>query len=531
MSDIKTQVLTELKRVRGPNLDGNIVDLGLVSEVLIKDDKVYFSITVPAHKANDLEPMRQAAEKVVADIAGVKGVTAVLTADIGSGGYVPSPRPAEVTTPTAKPQEPVKSATDPSAAGKEHPRVQAARQSGGAGDGGSPKPPVAVPATAPQPKGMSGPIAVTGVKHLIAVASGKGGVGKSTVAVNLALGLQSLGLKVGVMDADIYGPSQPKLLGLTARPDPGEGRKMKPLMAHGLQSMSMGYLVEEDTPVVWRGPMVAQALNQMLREVTWSDLDVLIIDMPPGTGDVQLSMAQQVPLAGAVIVSTPQDLALIDARKGLGMFRKVNVPVLGIVENMSYYLCPKCGDRADIFGHGGARAEAAKLKVPFLGEVPLHMDIRTNSDAGTPVTIKDPNGAHAKIFRDIAASVWGELQQSVGKGMKPPKLELGDNSESLIVTFANGDVCDLPAEFLRVLSPSAEVQGHSKEQRVTVGGKRGIKISDLRPVGNYAVRIVFADGHDTGLFTWSYLHMLGLQKTKKWNEYLAELEAKGLSRG
>ncbi len=522
----KTQVLNELKRVRGPDLGGNIVDLGLISEVLIKDGKVYFSITVPAAKANDLEPMRQAAEKVVSDIEGVKGVTAVLTAEVSGGGGMPS-RPASVPAPA-----PAKSASDSSAAGKEHARVQAARQNGVAGDDAGPKPAsAAAPAAVPAQSGMTGPHAVAGVKHLIAVASGKGGVGKSTIAVNLALGLQAIGIKAGILDADIYGPSQPKLLGISGKPELGQGRKMKPMEAYGLQTMSMGFVVEEDTPIVWRGPMVVQALNQMLREVMWHDLDVLIIDMPPGTGDVQLTMAQQVPLAGAVIVSTPQDLALIDARKGLGMFRKVNVPVLGIVENMSYFLCPKCGDRSDIFGHGGARKEAEKLKVPFLGEVPLHMDIRANSDAGTPVTIKEPKGAHAQIFRDLAGAVWGELQASLGKGMKPPKLEIGEKSESLIVTFANGDVCDLPAEFLRVLSPSAEVQGHSKEQRVTVGGKRGIKIADLRPVGNYAVRIEFGDGHDTGLFTWSYLHMLGLQKDKKWKEYLGELEAKGLSRG
>jgi ATP-binding protein involved in chromosome partitioning len=264
--------------------------------------------------------------------------------------------------------------------------------------------------------------------------------------------------------------------------------------------------------------------------VLWGDLDVLVIDMPPGTGDVQLTIAQQVPLAGAVIVSTPQDLALIDARKGLAMFRKVGVPVLGIVENMSFFLAPDTGARYDIFGHGGAQAEAAKLGVPFLGEVPLTIEIRETSDRGRPVTATAPDSASAQTFRDIAAKAWGELEKAAGRGMKPPQLEVVHGGEALRVTFATHDVHELSAEMLRVLSPSAEVQGHSKEQRVTVPGKRNVKIRELRGVGNYAVRIVFDDGHDTGLFTWSYLHMLSLQKEKRWAEYLSELKAKGLSR-
>ena len=524
----KDQVLEQLKRVKGPNLDGNIVDLGLVSEIIIKNDRVYFSITVPAHKAADLEPLREAAQKVVSEIPGVAGATAVLTAEAGMGASAPPP-PAPMLKPATVAPAPA-NGTATNGAVKEHPRVQAVRAAGGAGDGAGAKaaPPPPAPSGAPVMKAAQ---TILGIKHIIAVASGKGGVGKSTITVNLALGLQAIGLKAGILDADIYGPSQPRLLGLAGAPQMSAGKKLMPHQAHGIKAMSMGFLVEEETPIVWRGPMVVQALNQMLRDVQWGDLDVLLIDMPPGTGDVQLTMAQQAPIAGAVIVSTPQDLALIDARKGLAMFRKVGVPVLGIVENMSYFLCPKCGDRSDIFGHGGARLDAERLKVPFLGEVPLHMDIRSNSDTGTPVTIKDPKGPHAAIFRDLATSVWAELQTSLGKGMKPPEMVVSDAGDSLQVTFANRDVCDLSAEMLRVMSPSAEVQGHSKEQRVTVGGKRAVKIKDLKPVGNYAVRIVFNDGHDTGLFTWSYLHMLGLQKDKKWKEYLAELEAKGLTRG
>ena len=263
----------------------------------------------------------------------------------------------------------------------------------------------------PQPGGHAppSPAGIPGVEAIIAVASGKGGVGKSTTAVNLALGLRDLGLKVGILDADIYGPSMPKLLAIRERPQTIGGTRLKPIERHGMPVMSIGFLIEEETPMIWRGPMVMSALTQMLREVEWGSLDIMVVDMPPGTGDAQLTMAQQVPLKGAVIVSTPQDLALIDARRGIAMFRRVNVPVLGIVENMSYFLCPHCGERSDIFGHGGARAEAERLAVPFLGEVPLDMEIREKSDAGQPVVAVAPDGALAKIYRDIAARVRDEV--------------------------------------------------------------------------------------------------------------------------
>ena len=225
-----------------------------------------------------------------------------------------------------------------------------------------------------------------GVKHIIAVASGKGGVGKSTVACNLAVGLAKLGLAVGVLDADLFGPSMPKLFGLNSKPSIApDGKRLIPLESFGVKVMSIGFLIDEGAPVVWRGPMVVSALNQLLREVVWGELDVLVVDMPPGTGDTQLTMAQNVPLAGAVIVSTPQDLALIDARRGIAMFNQVKIPLLGVVENMSYFVCPHCGGRTDVFSHGGARKEAEKLGVPFLGEVPLDIAIRANSDEGRPV--------------------------------------------------------------------------------------------------------------------------------------------------
>ena len=501
MTVTKTQVLDELRRVKGPDLERNIVELGLVSEILIKDGRVYFSITVPAARAEELEPLRKAAEQVVGGISGVSGVTAVLTAEAPRG-----------TAAAAKPN---------GGNVAEHTRVSEARARGAAGDGG-----------AKAPRAATG---VAGVKHLVAVASGKGGVGKSTTAVNLALGFIANGLKAGILDADIYGPSQPRLLGLSGQPSQmPNGNTLRPMEAYGLKAMSMGFLVDEGTPVVWRGPMLVQALNQMLRDVAWSvdgDLDVLVIDMPPGTGDVQLSMAQQVPLSGAIIVSTPQDLALIDARKGLNMFRKVDVPVLGIIENMSYFICTKCGERHEIFGHGGAKNEAEKLGLPFLGGIPLDIDIRSRSDAGQPITATDPGSIHAQTFRELAARVWSEIDAAKGARSAAPKLALSDGSAALDVSFEDGRAYTLSAEMLRVMSPSAEVQGHSPDQRVTVAGKRNVKISSLEPVGNYAVKIVFDDGHSTGLYAWTYLDSLGKEKTARWAAYEAELSKKGLSRG
>ena len=238
--------------------------------------------------------------------------------------------------------------------------------------------------------------------------------GKSTTAVNIALGLKALGLKVGMLDADIYGPSMPRLLNIHGRPQTVDGKILRPMENYGLKVMSMGFLVDEETPMIWRGPMVMSALTQMLREVEWGPLDILVVDMPPGTGDAQLTMAQQVPLAGAVIVSTPQDLALVDARKGLNMFKKVDVPLLGIIENMSYFIAPDTGKRYDIFGHGGARKEAERLGVAFLGEVPLVMGIRETSDTGMPVVASEPDGVEAKTYRDIAARVWDRVREEHG---------------------------------------------------------------------------------------------------------------------
>ncbi|MBL8833218.1 MAG: Mrp/NBP35 family ATP-binding protein, partial [Rhodospirillales bacterium] len=235
-------------------------------------------------------------------------------------------------------------------------------------------------------------------------------------ATNLALAFSRQGLKVGMLDADIYGPSQPRMMGISGRPNSPDGKTLTPMSNFGVKCMSMGFLVPEDTPMIWRGPMVMGALEQMLRDVAWGELDILVVDMPPGTGDAQLTMSQRVPLAGAVIVSTPQDIALLDARKGLNMFRKVDVPVLGIVENMSYHVCSNCGHREEIFGHGGAKREAEKLGVEFLGEVPLHIAIRETSDSGSPIVVSQPDGEHAKAYRAIAAKIWAKVEKGLAAG-------------------------------------------------------------------------------------------------------------------
>ncbi len=266
------------------------------------------------------------------------------------------------------------------------------------------------------PEKGSGPLKNTnkipGVKHVIAVASGKGGVGKSTTAVNLALALQAIGLKAGIFDVDIYGPSIPTLLGVDEKPHQSEDKKIIPIISHGLVSMSLGYLMKQDTATIWRGPMVMGAVKQMTNDTKWDvngELDVLVLDLPPGTGDVQLTLAQTIDMDGAIVVSTPQDIALIDARKGLDMFQKTDTEVFGIVENMSYFLCPNCGDRSDIFGHGGAREIAAKLEIDFLGEIPLHMDIRETSDSGTPIVVHNPDSPHTAIYLDIARKIQAKL--------------------------------------------------------------------------------------------------------------------------
>jgi ATP-binding protein involved in chromosome partitioning len=369
----KDDVIASLSQVAAP--DGRpLPATGTLSDIVVGDGKVFFSISVDASAVQAWEPVRKRAEAAVKAIPGVQSAMVALTAERKGGGDGAAARPSPAAAAAARPRS-----------------------------------------------GIGDPVGVPGVASIIAVASGKGGVGKSTTAVNLALGLRDLGMKVGVLDADIYGPSMPKLLAIREKPQTIGGTRLKPIERHGLTVMSIGFLIEEDTPMIWRGPMVMSALTQMLREVEWGTLDVMVVDMPPGTGDAQLTMAQQVPLKGAVIVSTPQDLALIDARRGIAMFRRVNVPVLGIIENMSTFICPNCGTRSDIFGHGGARHEAERLKVPFLGEVPLVMSIRETSDAGLPIVVSEPEGPHAAAYRAIAAAIRAQLDAGTA-GRAAPKI-------------------------------------------------------------------------------------------------------------
>jgi len=381
MSPSKDQVVERLRRVKGPDMQSNIVDLGLVSEILLKDGRISFSITVPAERAAELEPLRQAAEKIVREMDGVQGVIAVLTAEKPRGAPAAGSGAAPRGGPVA-----------------ESARVKEARARGAA---------PAAPAAAPG--GGRHTIQVAGIKHMIAVASGKGGVGKSTTAVNLALGLQAIGLKTGILDADIYGPSQPRLLGLTGRPEVARANTLRPMEAYGLKAMSMGFLVEEGTPIIWRGPMVVSALTQMLRDVDWGELDVLVIDMPPGTGDVALSLSQTVPVAGSIVVTTPQQVSLADSRRAVAMYRKLNIPPLGIIENMSYFVCGTCHTETDIFGRGGGERMAAEMGLPFLGSIPIDEPIRQGGDSGVPIVISAPDSPTARAFIAVAEQTAAQI--------------------------------------------------------------------------------------------------------------------------
>ncbi len=377
------EVLDALTHLKLPASGESLSQSGRLSEIVVQGERVMLSIAVDATEAPAMEEVRRAAQEIVTAMPGVTQALVSLTAD----------RPAG------------------SAGGQ-----SAAAQGGQAAAG--PRP-VRSPGQPKTPGPNAAPQQIPGVKHVVAVASGKGGVGKSTTACNIALGLVALGLKVGVLDADIYGPSMPKLFGLSGKPKAGPDRKIIPLENYGLKVMSIGFMVDEETPMIWRGPMVMSAITQMLREVNWGELDVMIVDMPPGTGDAQLTMAQATPLSGAVIVSTPQDLALLDARRGVAMFQRTEIPVLGIVENMATYICPSCGHIEHIFGHGGARQEAERLGVPFLGEVPLNMAIRETSDAGRPVTAVEPESPYAIVYRGIASALWDNLNAGIFRREAP----------------------------------------------------------------------------------------------------------------
>jgi ATP-binding protein involved in chromosome partitioning len=364
MAVSKNDVLHALDQVIDPVSGRSVVQQDMVQGLVVRDGHVGFALEVPAARGRTAEPLRAQVEAAAKAVAGVLSVTAVLTA------HEEAPSAAH--------------SHDHSHHGHGH--------------------------AAPRAPQAAGPAGVEGVKHIIAVASGKGGVGKSTVAVNLALSLSRLGLKTGLLDADIYGPSVPRLLDIAAKPQTADGKRIVPIEKYGLKTMSLGFIIREDEAAIWRGPMVQSALMQFLTQVNWAPLDVLVLDMPPGTGDAQLTITQRVALTGAVIVSTPQDIALIDARKAITMFQKVKVPILGLVENMSMFVCANCGHEHPIFGHGGARATAEALGAPFLGEIPLVPKIRELSDAGTPVTVKAPDGPEAAAFMAVAKKVAAAME-------------------------------------------------------------------------------------------------------------------------
>ncbi len=387
------RVLEALRRVRDPERGKDLVSLGMIGGLAIKDGNVGFSVEVDAARGAGAEPLRKAAEQAVFALDGVTSVTAVLTAHRKAG-----PAPGGV---------------GPNGVG---PDRDGPDRDGPGGSGPGANAPAAGQGPAPRGPGADR------IGSIVAIASGKGGVGKSTTAANLALALMAEGARTGLLDADIYGPSMPRMMGVRGKPTTADGKVLDPMMGHGVKLMSMGFLVDEETPMIWRGPMVMSALQQLLHDVAWGPLDVLVVDMPPGTGDAQLTLAQTARLSGAIIVSTPQDIALLDARKGLNMFRKVDVPVLGIVENMSYFQCPHCGERSDVFSHGGARREAERLGVPFLGEIPLDIAIRETSDGGRPIVAAEPDGAHAAAYREIAAQVLDRLDAGAAAAKPAPKI-------------------------------------------------------------------------------------------------------------
>ncbi len=370
------KVLAALDTVTHPKSGTSVVTAGAITDVSVKDGDVFVTLQIDQGTAGIMEGVRKKCDEAVGKLPGVTSVRTVMTAHSGAA--------------TAAPKQ---------AGQNQAPQVKGKQAAPKKGFGHGHKPP-------PKPQ------AITGIKRIIAVASGKGGVGKSTTSINLAAAFVKQSWKVGVFDCDIFGPSVQRMLGEGAKPEFTKDDMIRPVTRHGMKAMSMGYLVPEGRATVWRGPMVIGAVQQLLNGVAWTedgDLDVLIVDLPPGTGDAQLTLVQTVPLTGVVIVSTPQDIALIDARKAYDMFKKTETPILGMIENMSTFICPSCGEHTDIFGHGGAKETAAEKDIPFLGEIPLHLDIRTNADQGTPIVLAQPDSEHAKRYLDIAKGLVDSL--------------------------------------------------------------------------------------------------------------------------
>ncbi|MES0812171.1 P-loop NTPase [Roseibium sp. SCPC15] len=358
MSLTRETVLNALKTIADPITGDDIVASGMMRALQVGGGNVRFVMEIDAGRVSEMDDLKLEAERRLKALDGCNDVQIILTSHSDQPAAAPSP-----------PSEP-----------------QPLRQR-------------------PAPAGASGPQRVPGIDRIIAVASGKGGVGKSTVAANLACALAAEGRKVGLLDADVYGPSQPKMLGISGRPTSPDGQMILPLRNHGVTMMSIGLMTSGDQAVVWRGPMLMGALQQMVAQVQWGALDVLIVDLPPGTGDVQMTLSQKFIVDGAIIVSTPQDVALLDARKGIDMFQQMKVPLLGMIENMSTHICSKCGHEEHVFGHGGVAAEAEKLGVPLLAEVPLHLNIRLAADGGTPIAVKSPDAPEANVFRQLAGKL------------------------------------------------------------------------------------------------------------------------------
>ena len=361
MTVTREDIVAALGKIVDPDQGKDLIAAGMAKSITVSGGDVSFVIEVDPAKGAAMEPLRVAAVAAVEKLSGVEKVSAVLTAH--SATPAATPEPSQPATPKGPPPD--------LGLGRPKPTVPADKR-------------------------------IPGVDHIVAIASGKGGVGKSTVTANLAVALTAQGMRVGLLDADVYGPSQPRMMGITGRPSSPDGKIILPMRNHGVTTMSIGFMMPEGEAVIWRGAMLMGALQQLLNQVQWGRLDVLLIDLPPGTGDVQLTLAQKAEVTGAILVSTPQDVALLDVRKAMDMFKKTDVPVLGMIENMSTYICPSCGHEEHIFGHGGARDEAAKLGIPFLGEIPLDIEIRLSGDSGAPIVAAKPNLPQARAFIDIA---------------------------------------------------------------------------------------------------------------------------------
>ncbi|RMD99546.1 MAG: DUF971 domain-containing protein [Deltaproteobacteria bacterium] len=442
------EVLEALRSVRDPDLGKDIVTLGFVKNLAIKDGEVRFDIelTTPACPVKDLLEVQ--ARKCVEALPGVRRVSVSMTSNVPGGGVGNAP-------------------------------------------------------------------ALEGVKTLIAVASGKGGVGKSTVTSNLAVALAQTGARVGLLDGDVYGPSIPAMFGITDPPEFSSRQRIKPVEKYGVGIMSLGFLLHDDSPVIWRGPMATRLIQQFLRDVDWGDLDYLLIDLPPGTGDIQLTLTQSAPLTGAVIVTTPQDVALQIARKGLRMFQQVNVPILGIVENMSTFVCPHCNEATPIFREGGGRKVSAELGLPLLGEIPLDPELVIGGDEGIPIVVRKPDAPAAQAYRSITGKMAAQLAKAtiLSAQVSAMPVEISSSDSQLTIKWDDGQQTTYPLRALRAACPCASCVDEWSGKRLISEEAipSDIQLRGSTPVGRYAVAFQWSDGHSSGLYTFEYLRRLARQ--------------------